>query len=352
VEACTSEDLVDIGVKMILANTYHLYLRPGYEIIQALGGLHRFMNWHRPILTDSGGFQIYSLSALREISEDGVIFRSHIDGSEHAFTPEKAMEIQAALDADIAMVLDECIPYPSTYAYTKKSVRRTVEWAERCRRVEPGGERALFGIVQGGVFPELRAECAEALCSIGFEGYGIGGLGLGEGKDAAFSLVEASVRRLPAESPRYLMGMGNPEDLLEAVARGIDMFDCVIPTRNARNGSLFTCRGKMNIKNARYAGDELPVDTECECSTCRNYSRAYLRHLFLSRELSVYRLISIHNLFFYEKFMERMRQAILEERFSRFRGEFYSAWQIEEDGEQEYSWEATQGRCTRETTNA
>lgn len=330
VKACASEDLVNSGVPMILANTYHLYLRPGHRVIQRLGGLHAFMNWHRPILTDSGGFQIFSLSALRKIFENGVVFRSHLDGSEHLLTPESAMEIQAALDSDIAMVLDECTSFPSTYAYTQEAMERTIRWASRCRQAGLGEGSALFGIVQGGMFSDLRTSCAESLCRIGFEGYGIGGLGVGEDKEVMLSMVEASVECLPAEAPRYLMGIGALEDLVEAVARGIDLFDCVIPTRNARNGSLFTWQGAVHIKNAKYAEDKDPVDGQCECLTCRNYSKAYLRHLFLSRELSVYRLISLHNIFFYQRFMERMRRSIVEDRFDQFRKEFYDGWHGQE----------------------
>jgi queuine tRNA-ribosyltransferase len=326
VKACSSEDLLSCGVQMVLANTYHLYLRPGHEIIRRLGGLNAFMNWHRPILTDSGGFQIYSLSSLRRVSEEGVLFRSHLDGSEHFLTPEKVMEIQDALDADIVMVLDECIGFPAARSDAEQSMERTLRWASRCRDVEPGERRALFGIVQGGVYADLRARCAEALCRIGFEGYGIGGLGVGESKETMLSMVEASVAGLPADAPRYLMGIGEPADLVEAVARGIDMFDCVVPTRNARNGSLFTACGVLHIKNTRYASDSDPVDAECECLACRNYSRAYLRHLFLSRELSVYRLISIHNIFFYQKLMERMREAISRGTFEEFRKRFYERW--------------------------
>ncbi len=351
VKACSSEDLASHHVQMVLANTYHLYLRPGHGVIKALGGLHRFMNWHRPILTDSGGFQIYSLSSLRSVSEQGVRFRSHLDGSEHLLTPELVMEIQDALDADIVMVLDECTPYPSDYLTTELSMERTLRWAKRCRDVEPGVKRALFGIVQGGSWADLRARCAEELCRIGFEGYGIGGLGVGESKETMLSMIEASVETLPNDAPRYVMGIGEPVDLVEAVARGVDMFDCVIPTRSARNGSLYTSHGILHIKNTRYLNDDKPIDEECQCLTCKNYSRAYLRHLFLSRELSVYRLISIHNVFFYQKFMEQMRESIAHNRFDAFRKAFYDAWGYETRWEECVYRRSGMGSCQPESVN-
>ncbi|MEW6439516.1 MAG: tRNA guanosine(34) transglycosylase Tgt [bacterium] len=332
VKACSTEDLVEHKVGMILANTYHLYLRPGHEAVHALGGLHRFMSWPGPILTDSGGYQVLSLGALRTLSDEGVLFRSHLDGSMHLLTPEKATEVQELLGADIAMALDVCIAFPYTRAAAKAAMERTLDWAKRCRESSREGSPALFGIVQGGVFPELRSACAKALAELDFSGYALGGLGVGEEKEATFSTVERTVECLPPHAPRYLMGMGTPEDLVEAVALGIDMFDCVLPTRNARNGTLFTRFGRIHIRNSRYALDERPIEPGCGCSTCRSYSRAYLRHLFLSRELSVYRFNSIHNLFYYQDLMERMREAIRNDLFAAFRREFLeNLTRVEED---------------------
>ena len=335
VKACSSEDLLDHNVSMVLANTYHLYLRPGHQRIEKLGGLHRFMNWPRPILTDSGGYQVYSMGALRKISEEGVRFQSHLDGSEHLFTPEKVVEVQEALGSDIAMVLDECTPYPASYEEAKDGMERTLRWAERSRKAWRKTGMALFGIVQGGVHPELREVCAEGLIAIGFSGFAVGGLGLGEPKEETLSILEGMSERLPPSSPRYLMGMGTPEDVLGAVARGMDLFDCVQPTRNGRNGTLFTKFGRIRIKNSRYADDVRPVDPDCDCYTCRNYTRAYLRHLFLARELLVYRLMSIHNLYFYQVLMEGIRQSIRADAFDEFQRAFrrrFSSREQEETG--------------------
>ena len=335
VKACCTEDLIRHKVPMVLANTYHLYLRPGHSRIQKLGGLHQFINWPKPILTDSGGYQVYSMGDLRKVTEEGVLFQSHIDGTEHLLTPEKVVQIQAALGVDIAMVLDECLPNPSSFEAAKSSMERTLRWALRCREAGREENIALFGIVQGGIFQELRRACTDGLMEIGFPGYAIGSLGVGEDKETTLATIEAAADALPAETPRYLMGMGTPEDIVEAVARGMDMFDCVLPTRNGRNGTLFTRFGKIRIKNSRYAEDMRPLDPECDCHTCRNYSRAYLRHLFMAKELLVYRLHSIHNLYYYQCLMEEMRQAIGTDNFSSFYREFYenmNVLDLEEEG--------------------
>jgi queuine tRNA-ribosyltransferase len=323
VKSLTPEDLRELGAEVILANTYHLYLRPGHERIRRLGGLHRFSHWEYPILTDSGGYQVFSLGDLRKISAAGVSFRSHLDGSSHFLSPESAMEIQEALGADIAMCLDECTPYPVTYAEARRSLELTGDWARRCRRVHQAEEQALFGIVQGGVFQDLRRESAEGLLEIGFDGYALGGLSVGEPPDKKLEVIATTLPLLPADRPRYLMGLGTPEDLIEGVARGADLFDCVLPTRNARNGMLFTRRGRVVIKNAHYADDPQPVDPECACYTCRNYSRAYLRHLYLARELLSYRLNTWHNLYYFMELMRDIRQAVAEDRFLEFRSNFY-----------------------------
>jgi queuine tRNA-ribosyltransferase len=323
VKACSSEDLLEHRVSMILANSYHLYLRPGHRRIERLGGLHRFMNWPKPILTDSGGYQVYSLGELRKISEEGVLFRSHLDGSEHMFTPERVVEVQQAFGSDIGMVLDECTPYGAAYAEAKEGMERTVRWARRSRDANGESGCTLFGIVQGGVYPDLRRACAERLIEIGFSGFAVGGLGLGEAKEEYLSVLDGLARALPKDGPRYVMGIGSPEDVVEAVARGMDLFDCVLPTRNGRNGTLFTPSGRIRIKNRRYAEDLQPIDPDCGCYTCRHYSRAYLRHLFLAKELLVYRLTSLHNLYFYQMLMERIRQAVCSDTFSEFFRAFF-----------------------------
>jgi queuine tRNA-ribosyltransferase len=325
VKAVSPEDLSDIGVKILLANTYHLYLRPGHRLIDRLGGLHRFMAWPHPILTDSGGFQVYSLARLRTISDEGVVFQSHIDGSTHFIGPEEAVEIQRALGADIIMALDECIPYPADHGYVAGSVRLTSLWARRCLERPRDPSQALFGIVQGGVYRDLRERSARELVEMNFDGYAIGGLSVGEDAPTRLRVIAETRPLLPDHKPVYLMGVGRPEDLLEGVRQGVDMFDCVMPTRNARNGSLFTSDGVLAIKNARYRDDERPVDEACGCYTCIHYSRAYLRHLFMARELLVYRLNTIHNLSYYARFMEDIRKAIREDRFSAFREAFYEA---------------------------
>ncbi len=310
VKAAGPDDLEKIGAGIILANTYHLYLRPGHEIIRDTGGLHRFMGWRRPILTDSGGFQIHSLATLRTISEEGVVFRSHIDGSEHLIGPEKAMEIQEALGSDIVMAFDECTPYPAEYDYVKESIGLTTRWARRCREHGTGAGQALFGIVQGGMFRDLRIAGAAALVELGFDGYALGGLSVGEDKKTRERVIEETVPALPEDRPVYLMGVGTPGDIIEAVRRGVDMFDCVMPTRNARNGTLFTAKGRISIRNAQYMKDERPLEEGCGCYTCSLFSRAYLRHLFLSKEILAYRLNTIHNLYYYAHLMRDIRSAI------------------------------------------
>jgi queuine tRNA-ribosyltransferase len=335
VKALTPEEVAgEIRAEIILCNTYHLYLRPGHEVIERLGGLHRFMNWHRPILTDSGGFQIYSLSALRKVIDEGVTFQSHIDGSTHFLTPERSVDIQRALGADIIMCFDECISYPATFADTEAAVKRTTAWAARCRDRVRGPGQALFGIVQGGMYPELRERSISELRQIGFDGYALGGLSVGETTEMMRAVVEHSVPLLPEDRPRYLMGVGAPADLVECAGRGIDMFDCVLPTRNARNGMLFTRRGKLVIKNARFREDERPVDEQCQCYTCRTYSRAYLRHLYMAREILSYRLNTVHNLFYFTSLLEGLRTAIADGTYEEFRRNFYAARQDAGDEEE------------------
>jgi queuine tRNA-ribosyltransferase len=328
VKAVTAQHLEDVGAEIILGNTYHLYLRPGDELIARRGGLHKFIGWSRPILTDSGGYQVFSLSDRRKIEELGVHFRSHHDGSAHLLTPEKAVEIQANLGSDIAMVLDECPALPSTEGIINTSLELTARWAERCRTrflelKTEGRGHAQFGIVQGGTFPELRQKSAELTVSIGFDGYAIGGLSVGEPNEVMYQVVEQTVPFLPVGQARYLMGVGTPIDLVEAVARGIDMFDCVMPTRNARNGQLFTSEGPINIKNAQFAEDDGPVDPACGCYTCRRFSRAYLSHLFRAGEMTSATLNTLHNLSFYLDTMRRIREAIAFGRFEDFRQAFH-----------------------------
>jgi len=323
VKAVTVENLKDIGAGIILGNTYHLFVRPGHRLIKEFGGLHNFMNWDGSILTDSGGFQIFSLKELAKISEDGAAFRSHLDGSRLFLRPEDAIEVQQALGSDIVMCLDTCIPYPTTREETVKSTALTGRWAQRCRSVHTVRDQLLFGIVQGGMYPELRKESAETMVDIGFDGYAIGGLSVGESKEQMHDMTEATIPHLPDDYAVYLMGVGTPEDLVEGVWRGVDMFDCVMPTRNARNGTLFTSTGKLVIKNARYREDKKPVDSNCSCYTCRNYSRAYLRHLFVSREILAYHLNTIHNLHYYVSLMSSIREAIENDRYSSFRNDFY-----------------------------
>ena len=324
VKAVTPENLVDLGAQIILGNTYHLFIRPGHELIKQFGGLHGFMHWDKPILTDSGGFQIFSLRELAKITEEGAAFRSHLDGSKLFLSPEDAVHVQEALGSDIMMVLDTCIPYPADRDEAQKSTGLTSRWAKRCRDAQTETGQLLFGIVQGGMYPDLRKQSVQELIEIGFDGYAIGGLSVGEPKGLMEEMLEATVPHLPNDFPVYLMGVGTPEDLVEGVYRGVDMFDCVMPTRNARNGMLFTSTGRVVIKNSRYREDQRPVDAQCNCYTCRNYSRAYLRHLFQCREILAYQLNSIHNLHYYCSLMADMRRAIAEDRFMDFRKEFYA----------------------------
>jgi queuine tRNA-ribosyltransferase len=331
VKGMTPEELKEMGVEIILANTYHLFLRPGHELIRDLGGLHGFMHWDRPVLTDSGGFQVFSLSSLRKITEEGVSFSSHLDGTRYMLTPENAMEIQEALGADIIMTLDECAPYPAEYEYVKNSMELTHRWAKRCRDAKKETGQALFGIIQGGMHKELRRVSARAIAEIGFDGYALGGLSVGEEKGLMQEMVASTAEHMPENSPRYLMGVGTPEDLVFGVEAGIDMFDCVMPTRNARNGTLFTRHGKLVIKNAQYEKDPGPIDDGCGCYACRNYSRAYLRHLFMAGEILASRLNTVHNLYYYTDLMKGMRSAIAGDRFSEFKKEFY-ALRSQKDG--------------------
>ena len=341
VKAITHRDLEDAGAQIILGNTYHLHLRPGDDLIARAGGLHRFIGWPHPILTASGGYQVFSLAQMRKVTEDGVRFRSHLDGSMYELTPEKATDIQAQLGSDIAMVLDECVStatagLPGPTSEVGRAMERSVRWADRCRRrfLQLGHERvdgvtvtnsgqAQFGIIQGGTDPALRAESVERTVAIGFEAYAIGGLSVGEPVDVMYDVVGRTAPRLPADRPRYLMGTGMPDDLVECVARGVDMFDCVLPTRNARNGQLLTAQGAIVIKNARYAEDPLPPDPDCGCYTCRHFSRAYLRHLFTSGEMSGATLLTVHNLYFYLDLMRRIREALSFGSFEKLRQEFH-----------------------------
>ena len=332
VKAVTHRDLESLGAEILLSNTYHLYLRPGADLIARRGGLHAFIGWSRPILTDSGGYQVFSLAARRTIDENGARFRSHLDGSEHLLTPENVADIQAKLGSDVAMVFDECVAHPAEADAVRKSMERTLRWARRARErfvalqsgqvrdvivTNPG--QAQFGIVQGGVYPDLREESARGTVALGFEAYAIGGLSVGEPNETMYNVVGQTTPYLPDDRPRYLMGAGTPEDLVEAVARGVDLFDCVLPTRNARNGQLFTSEGVLNIKNARYAEDERPPDPACGCYTCRTYSRAYLRHLFHAKEMGASTLNTLHNLHFYLDTLSRIRDAIAFGRFEHFR---------------------------------
>lgn len=325
VKAVLPETLHDIGAQIILGNTYHLFLRPGHELIQRLGGLHKFMHWSGPILTDSGGFQVFSLGKLRKIDEDGVRFQSHLDGSNKMLTPESSVQIQQALGADILMVFDECIPYPATRTYVEDSTARSMRWAERSRAAHDRSDgSALFGIVQGGMYEDLRRESARILMDIGFDGYAVGGLSVGEGAEEMYAVMDYTLPLLPRQQPRYVMGVGTPENLVEGVRRGVDMFDCVMPTRNARNGVLFTHTGKISIKQAQYTDDPAPIDPHCDCYVCRNYTRAYLRHLFKCNEILASMLNTQHNLHYYLSLMQQMRGAIAQGTFKTFYADFYA----------------------------
>ncbi|MBU0673042.1 MAG: tRNA guanosine(34) transglycosylase Tgt [Proteobacteria bacterium] len=323
VKGVTPENLKDLGAEIILGNTYHLYIRPGHRLIRELGGLHRFMNWDRPILTDSGGFQIFSLKDLAKITEEGAAFKSHLDGSKLFLSPEDAVMVQEALGSDIMMCLDTCIPYPASRDEVIAATALTGRWAKRSREAHENRAQLLFGIVQGGMHEDLRAEAVEELVDIGFDGYALGGLSVGEDQEQMLAVTSYTAALMPEDYPRYLMGVGTPEDLIEAVWRGVDMFDCVMPTRNARNGMLFTSSGRLVIKNARYRDDPRPVDELCDCYVCRNYSRAYLRHLFVAREILASHLNTIHNLHYYVNLLGGMRRAIEEDRLAEFRRNFY-----------------------------
>ena len=331
VKALAPDDLRAAGAQIVLANTYHLFLRPGHDLVRELGGLHRFMGWDRPILTDSGGFQVFSLSKLRKITEAGVEFRSPVDGSTHFLSPEIAVEVQQALGADIIHALDECMAYPVTRLDAERSLELTLRWAARSKAAHTGpaaASQALFGIVQGGADAELRTRAARATVELGFDGYAIGGMAVGEPKPAMYDLTELVASLLPAEQPRYLMGVGKPEDLVESVARGVDMFDCVLPTRNARNGQAFTTDGPVTLKQARYARDGTPLDADCECYACRGFSRAYLRHLFMAGELLSHRLLTLHNLTFFLRLVREMRAAIVARAFRPFQARFLARYAV------------------------
>jgi len=323
VKAMTPEDLKAVNAQIILANTYHLYLRPGHRLVEKLGGLHRFMNWDKPILTDSGGFQVFSLGELRKIDENGVKFQSHLDGSYHVLTPELAIKIQEALGADIIMCFDECPPATADYDYVRRSLELTNRWALRCKGSHNREGQQLFGIIQGGMHHDLRARSLEEICSIGFDGYALGGLSVGEEKEQMYGVMECCAPLMPQDAPRYIMGIGAPEDLIEAIWHGFDMFDCVMPTRNARNGMLFSSQGRINIKAKIYEEDEGPLDPECGCYVCCNYSRAYLRHLYRAGEILSSNLNTYHNLYYYLDLMQRAREAIQDNSYATFRRIFY-----------------------------
>lgn len=327
VKSLTPEEIKSTGAQIILSNTYHLYIRPGTKVIEKAGGLHKFMNWDKPILTDSGGYQVFSLGDLRRIEEQGVTFRSHLDGSKHFISPEEAVKIQNILGSDIIMAFDECTPYPADYQYAKKSMERTLRWAKRCKDAHKNTQRqALFGIVQGGMYDDLRVESAKETVKIGFPGYAIGGLSVGEPKELMYKALDAVIPHLPEDKARYLMGVGSIDALFEGVVRGVDMFDCVLQTRIARNGTAMTTNGKVVIKNAKYEMDFSPLDPECDCYTCKNYTKAYLRHLIKANEILGLRLLSSHNLYFTLKTMENIRKAISEDRLADYKEEFFNKY--------------------------
>lgn len=328
VKSMTPDELKDmIDAKIILSNTYHLYLRPGSKLVKEAGGLHKFMNWDRAILTDSGGFQVFSLGDLRTISEEGVEFKSHLDGSKHFFSPESVMETENDLGADIIMAFDECVEYPATYEYTKQSMERTTRWATRCKAAHKNTEKqGLFGIIQGGFYKDLRDKSLEDLVAMDFPGYAIGGISVGEPKEEFLDILRYTAPKMPKDKPRYLMGVGTPDYLIEAALAGIDMCDCVLPTRIARNGTAMTWNGKVVVRNATYERDFTPLDSECDCYTCKNYTKAYLRHLVKTKEILGVRLLSIHNLYFLSKLMERVRLEIEHDNLLNFKNEFYSKY--------------------------
>ena len=328
VKAMTPREMEEINAKIILSNTYHLHLRPGEDIVREAGGLHQFMDWHHPILTDSGGFQVFSMAGLRKITEEGAAFRSHLDGSKRFISPEKSMEIQEALGSDIAMAFDVCSPYPCDHKTAQEAMHRTHRWAERCKKHHTRSDQALFGIVQGAFYEDLRIESAKALADMDFPGYGIGGLSVGEPKPVMYEMLEKIEPYMPKNKPRYLMGVGTPDCFLEGILRGVDMFDCVLATRIARNGTCFTRQGRLVVRNAAYARDFEPLEEGCDCYACRHFSRAYIRHLLKAEEITGARLASIHNLRFLIRMMEEIRQAIAEDRFLDYRREFYERYDM------------------------
>ena len=329
VKAVSPDELRDLGAGIILSNTYHLFLRPGSELIREAGGLHKFMHWDRAILTDSGGFQVFSLGELRKITEEGVTFRSHIDGSKKFLSPEVSMKVQMDLGSDIVMAFDECVPYPADYEYTRRSTERTTRWAQRCKDTLTRKDQGLFGIVQGGMYKDLRTRSVQELMEMDFPGYAVGGLSVGEPKELMYEMLEHTVSQLPADKPRYLMGVGTPDCLVEGVLHGIDMFDCVFPTRVARNGMAMTWKGRLIMKNAEHTHSFYPLDEECGCYACRNgYTRAYIRHLIRTKEIFGLRLLTLHNLYFLQEFMHKLRNSILQDTFSEFRHDFLMNYQM------------------------
>ena len=350
VKSLSPEELTGVGAQIILSNTYHLFLRPGADLIARLGGLHRFMRWSGPILTDSGGFQVFSLAHLRKLDDDGVTFRSHIDGSEQRLTPERAVQVQEQLGSDVMMCFDECVEYPATPERARAAMERTHRWAERCRRAQTRTDQALFGIVQGGTYEDLRRESARAITALDFPGYAIGGVSVGETKDECWRITAAVTPLLPHDRPRYLMGVGSPEDLVEGVARGVDLFDCVLPTRIARNGTVFTDAGRITLTRAALREQEAPIDPTCDCYTCATFSAAYVHHLFKAEELLGYRLASIHNLRYMARLSARMRAAVLDGSFAPWRDEFLAGYRVADESKRQEqrqkrlaSWEASRG---------
>ncbi len=338
IKTLCSKEMEDLGAELILGNTYHIYLRPGHKLIERAGGLHKFMSWKKPMLTDSGGYQVFSLNPLAKVTEEGVSFKSYLDGSSHQFTPEKVIEIQHSLGADIIMPLDECVPYPSSYPFTRRATEFTMDWAERSKfeheKNEKKEKQTLFGIIQGGIYPNLRELCASFMVDLDFSGLALGGLSVGEPNDMRLEIIEQTLKYLPEDKPRYLMGVGTPEDIVEGVSVGVDMFDCVLPTRNARNGTVFTRKGKMIIKSARYAEDFSPIDENCDCLACKNYSRAYIRHLFQSGEIAGLRLATIHSLHFYLSLMREIRESIMQGIFIEWRKQFLKEYNSSDSEEE------------------